>query len=222
MMLFEKKLAFTLAEMMFAMIVIAVLIGATASRVLKQSPDVEKTRIKKAYITIEKTISSMVDNDVIYSGDLMMKNLEGVTTSVGDQFGTNDANTKFRDVFMYYQNIVEEDIPCFIKEGDQDVEVNHCFRTSDGVVYGVPDTDFENVGVQLILDDTRRNRSHKYVPITVYPNFDSKKNINDDVMIVGVRYDGRIKMITQDCTDETISCNVLDILHSENIKRERN
>ena len=49
-MLFEKKLAYTLAEMMFAMIVIAVLIGATASRVLKQSPDVEKTRIKSKQI----------------------------------------------------------------------------------------------------------------------------------------------------------------------------
>ncbi len=221
-MLVLKKNAYTLAEIMLSLVVIGVLIGFTTSKVLKQSPDIEKTRVKKAYLTIEKTITAMLDNAVLYPDDFMLKNLEAVTTSVGDQFGTNDKLTKFRDAFMYYQNVVEEDITCSVFTGNAVVqEVSNCFKTSDGIVYGVVDTNFENVGVVSYTGTRVGAREHKYAPITAYPNFESKKNAQTDAMVIGVRFDGKIQILNTQCNEDTISCNVLNMLHSDSVKREQ-
>ena len=65
-MFLRRNLAYTLAEIMLSLVIIGVLIGFTVSKVLKQSPDIDKTRVKKAYLTIEKTITSMLDNEVLY------------------------------------------------------------------------------------------------------------------------------------------------------------
>jgi len=221
-MFLRRNLAYTLAEIMLSLVIIGVLIGFTVSKVLKQSPDIDKTRVKKAYLTIEKTITSMLDNEVLYPDEYMLKNLESVTTTVGDQFGTKNRQTKFRDAFMYYQNIVEEDISCEVYTSNTvSQKVNNCFKSSDGIVYGIPNTNFENVGVVSYKGTRVGAREHKYVPITVYPNFESKNNLENDTMRVGVRFDGKIQILNTECADDTISCRVLNMLHSDNVKREQ-
>ena len=222
----KKIRAFTLAEIMISLVVIALLIGYTTSRVLKQSPDVEKTRVKKAYIAIEQTVSSMVNNEVLYPGDLMLRNLEAVTTSVGDQFGVNNPLAKFRDSFLYYLNVVEEGIKCDVYvSNNTTTDLNECFKTADGVVYGIPDTDLTTVGVVRHRGTRVGAREYAYAPITVYPNFDAKKNVETDTMLIGVRYDAKVQILSPvgTCADdsEDINCRVLDMLHSDNIKREK-
>lgn len=220
-----KKIAYSLAEIMVALAVTGMLIGLLITRVLRQSPDIEKTRVKKAYITIEQTIRSMINNDVLYPDDNMLRNLEPVTTSVGDQFGVNSPNSKFRDAFMYYLNIAEEGFSCaaFVN-AVASIDIDTCFMSSDGVVYGIPDTDFERTNVVPYRGTRVGAREHMYVPITVYPNFEQKQNPQTDTMLVGVRYDGKIQILnnTEDCAENSIdiSCKVLEFLHSDNIKEE--
>ena len=223
----KKYRAYSLVEIMIALALMSVLLGLVSSRVLKQSPDIEKVRIKKAYVTIEKTINSMINNEILYAGDNMLRNLEAVTTSVGDKFGVNNPNTKFRDAFMYYLSIVEENLTCDIYVGEAStISVDNCFKSSDGVVYGIPDTDVRTVGTIPYTSERVGAREHRYVPITVYPNFENKQNVDSDTMLIGVRFDGKINIFTtsEDCDDESkdISCNVLKFLHSSDIKRERN
>jgi len=88
-------------------------------------------------------------------------------------------------------------------------------------VYGIPNTNFENVGVVSYKGTRVGAREHKYVPITVYPNFESKNNLENDTMRVGVRFDGKIQILNTECADDTISCRVLNMLHSDNVKREQ-
>ena len=191
-----KKIAYSLAEIMVALAVTGMLIGLLTTKVLRQSPDIEKTRVKKAYITIEQTIRSMINNDVLYPDDNMLRNLEPVTTSVGDQFGVNSPNSKFRDAFMYYLNIAEEGFSCaaFVN-AVASIDIDTCFMSSDGVVYGIPDTDFERTNVVPYRGARVGAREHMYVPITVYPNFEQKQNPQTDTMLVGVRYDGKIQIL---------------------------
>lgn len=222
----KKNKAYSLAEIMIALAVTTVLLGLVTSRVLRQSPDIEKTRIKKAYITIEQTIKSMINNDVLYAGENMLRNLEAITTSVGDRFGYDDANTKFRDAFMYYLTIVDENITCDIyTAANTTTTVDTCFQSSDGIVYGIPDTDVRTVGVIPYTGDRVGAREHQYVPITVYPHFENKQNAETDTMLIGVRFDGKIQIFTEhsQCEEGSldISCNVLEHLHSTDIKKNR-
>lgn len=227
MLLKKNNKAYSLAEIMISLALMTVLLGLVTSRVLKQSPDIEKVRVKKAYVVIEKNINSMINNDVVYSGDNMFRNLEAVTTSVGDQFGVENPNTKFRDAFMYYLTVVDENLTCDILVDEvSSVSVDNCFKSSDGVVYGIPDTDFETVGVFPYRSERVGAREHMYVPITVYPNFENKQDVEKDTMLIGVRFDGKIMIFpkTEGCDEESrdISCNVLKFLHSSDIKREEN
>ena len=93
-------------------------------------------------------------------------------------------------------------------------------------MYGIPDTDVRTVGTIPYTSERVGAREHRYVPITVYPNFENKQNVDSDTMLIGVRFDGKINIFTtsEDCDDESkdISCNVLKFLHSSDIKRERN
>ena len=128
---------------------------------------------------------------------------------------------------MYYLTVVEEDMTCDVFTGNEaSSEVDTCFKTSDGVVYGIPDTDVNSFGVIPYRSERPGAREHQYVPITVYPNFDTKKDVNTDTMLIGVRFDGKIQIFARDenCAENDLSirCNVLNHLHSENIKKDRN
>ena len=223
---FKHQFAYTLAEIMISLAIISLIMGVISTKVLKQSPDLDKTRVKKAYISIEQTVRSMLNDSVLYPDDDMLKNLTPVTTTLGDQFGVRDKNTKFRDSFIYYLTVAKEDIPCSIYTGKDIVEaVNNCFKTTDGVVYGIPNTNLTSVGVIGYKGTRSGAKEHKYVPITVYPNFDKKNNVETDTMLVGVRFDGKIQILNNQagCSDEStdINCNVSKFLHSDTVKRER-
>ena len=220
-----KKYAYSLAEILIALALLGFLTGLVTSKVKNQTPDIEKTRIKKAYIVIGQTIQSMINNDVLYPDELMLKNLESVVTSVGDQFGVGNPNAKFRESFMYYLNIAEEGITCDVIIGEDNVstESNNCFRASDGVVYGIPDTDFEATNVIQHQGDRIGAVEYEYAPITVYPNFNLKQDPSTDTMIIGVRYDGKIQILNNidACEDgaRSIYCNVINFIQSDSIKK---
>lgn len=225
----KKNNAFALAEILLTLALVGVLIGLLSGKVLRQMPDIEKTRVKKAYVVIEKTIFSMTNNDVLYPGDLILRNLEPVITTVGDQFGVRDEtllpNSKFRDSFMYYMSIAEENISCDILDGAGIEVADNCFKTSDGTVYGIPDTNFESVGVveAPVPGAAVGSLATKFAPITVYPSWNDKKDYASNAIVVGVRFDGKIQILNNDCRadSEDLRCKIEDILESDDIKRNR-
>ena len=101
----KRYKGFSLGELLISMTLIGTLLVMFSTKLLKQLPDVDKTRLKKTYALIERTISSMINNDVLYPGSIGFRNLESVVTTVGDQFGGGDGQTKFRDSFKYFMNI---------------------------------------------------------------------------------------------------------------------
>lgn len=225
----KKIMAFTLAEIVLTLGIVSILIGLMSSKVMRQSPDIEKTKVKKAYIVVERTINSLINNEVLYpNADMLMRDLTPVITSVGDRFGNSDDDgvTKFRDGFKYYLDILEEDISCTTQLGNSD----NCFRTADGIVFGIPDTDFVEDGVSNFTDDTNRaaanNLARTYVPVTVYPKWEKngENDFRNDTMVIGVRFDGQIRILNNDrnCpadNNKRLACRLESILQSDDIKR---
>ena len=218
----KKFNAVTLAEMLIAMAIVGILIGLFSGRVMKQMPDIEKTLVKKSYIIVEKTIFAMVNNQVLYQGNKILRNLDPVITSVGDQFGTVDPKTKFRDAFKYYVSILDEDIEC---DAYSMGTIETCFRTTDGVVYGIPNTNFSDEGVVEIDDAalaSAREEARLYVPITIYPRWKDGKSLDNDSVVIGVRFDGKIKILnTSGCTADSdkLRCKMEAMLDSDDIKK---
>jgi len=223
-----KNNAFTLAEIMLTLVILGTLITMTASRLLRQTPDVNKTRFKKAYVVTEQTVQKLVRNEVLYPGRNILKNTEPVTTTAGDQFGVRDENAKFREAFKYYVSIVKDNIECDVfVSGHSD----KCFMTNDGVVYGIPDTDFDNIGVVTFrMERFRHERGddlahvasvrESYVPITVYTSWKTKKDVSTDAFVIGVRYDGKIKILNNEgcASPQDLRCKAEEFLESEDIK----
>lgn len=212
---------FSLAELLVSMALIGTLLVMLSTKLLKQLPDVDKTRLKKTYVLIERTVSSLINNDVLYPGRLGFRNTDAVVTTVGDQFGVGNEKTKFRDSFKYYMNVFEEDVDCGLYSLGNS---NKCFRTSDNVVIGIPDTDFVNSGT-VTSGSGKRN---KYVPITLYTSFDKgKKTPSVDAFVIGVRFDGKLKILNTDGCDRfdigdsrtPLRCKTEAFLESSSIKK---
>lgn len=222
-----KNNAFTLAESLLALVLLGTLITLTTSKFLRQAPDINKTRFKKAYVVTEQTIQKLVRNEVLYPDSSMFRNTEPVTTTVGDQFGVSNRNAKFRDAFKYYLSIIRENIQCDVYKNENS---NNCFMSNDGIVYGIPDTDFSNVGIvdvnSTVVGPTGINReiTESYVPITVYTSWKNKRNVSTDAFVIGVRYDGRIKILnnTGCARPDDLRCKAEEYLESEDIKANSN
>ncbi len=225
-----KKNAFTLAEILITLVILGTLITLTSSRLLRQTPDIDKTRFKKAYAVTEQTVQKLVNNDVLYPGYKILKNTEPVITTAGDQFGTQDENAKFREAFKYYLSIVKDNLECDIYQNGHS---NKCFMTNDGVVYGIADTDFENIGVvEFNLPSStvsgastgalpvQSNIKEAYTPITVYTSWQKQKDISKDAFVIGVRYDGKIKIMNNEncASPKDLRCKAEEYLESEDIK----
>lgn len=218
-----KNNAFTLAEILLTLVILGLLIVLTSSRLLRQTPDINKTRFKKAYVVTEQIVQKLVRNEVLYPGSKILKNTEPVITTAGDQFGVSDEKAKFREAFKYYLSIVKDNIQCDVYQNGSS---NECFMSNDGVVYGIPDTDFEDIGVvkfTLSSDGAAGNVIQEaYVPVTVYTSWKTKKDISTDAFVIGVRYDGKIKILNNEgcASKDDLRCKAEAYLESEDIKAD--
>ncbi|MBE7706874.1 MAG: type II secretion system protein [Cyanobacteria bacterium SIG30] len=207
----NNKKAFTLAEILVAMAVIGFLTLMTMTNVVKQLPDIEKARVKRAYSTIEKIVGALINDDNIYPSVTGFRETAAVTTEFGETFGYPLRETKFRDAFKYSLEVIEHDITCELPNGTS----NECFMTDDGTVYGIPNTDF------LTLN-TMGTQNH--VPITIYANWDKEeKRSIDNAFYIGVRFDGNIRILHPDVcgtNNEKMHCKTETFLLSDTIKKD--
>lgn len=227
------KKAFNLAEVLLAMAILSIIIGLVIQSAKKQLPDMNKMRFKNAYIIIEKTIESMLDDENLYPNDTELADTSPVsdvfyavnplnaTTNTGNTENSNTENTennsnsensennntsnktftyggnsKFREIFIVKANAIKKDINCayYTSNGSTGSnsstsdEKGNCFKVTNGILFGIPDTDFINTNVIII-------NGNKYVPITIYTNHSDKSTLND-AFVVGVSYNGNTRVLT--------------------------
>lgn len=206
------KKAFTLMECLIVLIIIGfiiVTVGHSASNFL---PDKNKVKFKKAYSDMENTVYTLLSNDALYPAKNGFKYTTPVVLVIGETIGHDGKNSKFREAFKYQINAIKDKIDCQMPLGAS--LDNSCFMTDNGVVWAIPDTDFENTGV-FIQDN------FKYVPIAFYTNYKEGATVEDDAFVFGVNSLGKITVIKyNDCNsnDDKMHCKLKDYIHANTIK----
>ena len=149
----------------------------------------------------------------------MSKKTEDETeyVSTGEVIGKNPLK-KFKEGFKYTANAVKDGIVCDIYPENTS---NDCFMTDDGVVYGIPDTDFDKENMETIFDED--NDTIRVLPVTMYVDYDgSKKNPKKDAIIIGVQYDGNLRFIrNRSCKKDSkeVICQLDKYINAKTVSR---
>lgn len=213
------KRAFTLAETVMVITVLGFLFGITVLNISKITPDNDKAKFKKAYANIESAVSRLINDKALYPNSDGFLNTSPVILQVtGETIGFNGSSSKFREAMQYQLNVVKNKINCEMYSGT--FSSTQCFMNEDGVVYGIPDTDFSTTGV---IDHADLG---KVVPIVLYTNWreGETRKVDNDAFIVGVRYDGNIRILyTVNCkkNPDNMQCRSAEYLQSDTIKLNR-
>ena len=224
-----KNKAFTFIEIMAVMIIIGVLFLITALNASKLMTDNNMARFKKGYASVENAVSFLISDKTIYGTKKGFKDIEAAkiilkknntneVIETGEVIG-KVSTYKFRDGFKYLLNVVKDNVECKLYHGTSS---SGCFMTDDGVVFGIPNTDFNEMGT-IPIKDTDGDRV-MVVPITMYVNYDGlDKDPKKDAFIMGISYDGAIYFIRtfENCTRKSkeVQCKLDTYVNSNSITR---
>lgn len=130
------KKGFTLAEVMVTLGILGVLAAIIIPAVMNVSPDTNRVMLKKAYSTLEKSVSNLINDDAAYPGDVT-QSIGGVTVPAGfNNLNTTGTTTpggqdKFCYLFVQQLNTV----------GTVNYTANSCgFTTTDGIHWNIWDS----------------------------------------------------------------------------------
>ncbi len=181
--------AMSLTEILLVLLVLSFIISLSIPTVNNISFNYKlKMSVVKADYSIKEIVENLLNNSHNYSKDFAY-NL-GV-----------DGSAKFRNAF--YENLVTPRTDfCPVHNGNGIQTDLKCYFAADGLVWGVPYTDFQETGIVYV---TKRGVSNiAYVPITVYPVYNHKKaNENaseyfyNNAMVYGLRKDGDLIFLDQ-------------------------
>ena len=223
-----KTKAYTFIEIMATLMIIGFIFVITAVYGTKISADSSMARYKKGYANLENTVANLIKNPDIYGGKSGFRNIRAATLylhketdgkietiETGEIIGANNFE-KFRDGFKYYLDVVKE-VPCNIYPKNK---IDNCLMTDDGVVFGIPNTNFDTKGTIKITDSD--GDPVIAVPITMYVDFDeSEKDPSKDAFVFAIEYDGTIHILrTYDkCTNESkeVQCKLDKYINSDTI-----
>lgn len=212
------KKGFTLVETLIALTLIGFIAAIIIPNVGKITPDVDKAKVKKGYLSIERAVYELLNNETVYAGSEGFAALDPIVVKdIGETLGLNGPETKFNDAMKYFLNPIQDKIQCQLYPGMS--SSTGCFKTDDGVVFGIADTDFQSTGT--IKDDDIGYMT----PIVFYPQWKEGSTVKENAAIVGVSKYGRIKIMKTSGTNcssasakEYIQCKVPEYLKSDTIK----
>lgn len=231
-----KSKAFTLQEVLLSIVVFAVIATIVTPVVKSIGVNREKLGIKKANQTLHETIQNMLNDGEAYSADNDFSDTSLVVWYDGNGNPINaEGINKFSSVFFsklklaqysskYTQGLDYEPCEILLSDGVSTKD-GRCYRTEDDIVWGVPATDFKNYNV-IKIDNNGYQVA--YVPITVYPVFESKKMEEDEnyfedkAVFFAIKQDGDIRVVTQvDCEAEgnqkKLQCKAIDYIAETSI-----
>ena len=181
----RKKQAFTLAEILISLTVIAVLSAILIGSLSGVQPDRPKIMFKKAYQITERVVGELVNDETIYPYD--EDNFGFYNTEAASVDGTNtsfEGATKFCNFFARKLNVIT-DIPA------NGFTQSPCvFQTSDSISWIVPSDFTANNGQVTITVDINGSAEHD----GKNPNSNDNNNPDRDVYNIIVHYDGRVSV----------------------------
>lgn len=89
----NNKLAFTLSEVLVTLTIIGVIAAVVVTAVNSSAPKKNKVMFRKAYLTLQKAVDGMINDDYLYPSNQKYEIATGVFVSKGFQFG-DDTGTK--------------------------------------------------------------------------------------------------------------------------------
>lgn len=207
-----SKKGFTLSEVMIAVGLLGVLSAMLIPTITKITPSTSKVMFKKAYATLEKDVSSMINDDTNYPTDqtgtttdtstVVLKGFNDTSLPTGSTVPAG--NNKFCYLFTQNLNLVTA-VNCAV--GTQWV-----FTSADGIVwtltsngFGLNATDFTTTYVTVDVNGAKSPNCSEdalaspVVSACVAPNLGKA-----DTFRIGIRYDGKLQVPTTDATATTI------------------
>ena len=172
---------------------------------------------------MENAISYLVNNEAIYGTSGGFKDTDSVIIKkVGEILG-QDPSSKFRDSFRYYIGAVKDNLPCKLYGGA--TSKTGCFQTDDGIVWGVPDTDFIRKNIVTVAN--YEGLDTQVLPITIYLDYQNEQTFEKSAYVAAVTYDGRIMIPeglnkTGMCKEypKAPQCNIKKYINASTIKSD--
>lgn len=141
----NPKRAFTMAELLLALVIIGVIAAVTLPMLGKSMPSKEETIHKKMSYIVEQVAAQLYDDDIMYAkkSDLFsqgFQNTDKVTINNVDYEG----DTKFCELFASKFNKISQNVVC---EDDK-----KSFVSTDNVAWYLPVTDFKEGSAEIMID----------------------------------------------------------------------
>lgn len=212
------KISYTLVEILISITVLGFLFAVTILGISKVMTDNSMARFKKGYSNLESSVGYLINNEIIYGTSSGFKNTSAVTLEdVGQTLGETEAN-KFRDAVKYHLNIIKDNLKCQVYYSSGWYTKSFCFMADDGVVYGIPATNFQRSGVKSYkIEYSEQDSETLYLaPVTMHVNYNANNPLETkDAAIAGVNYDGRVfllKLADDICNADSppLNCTKLD------------
>lgn len=136
------KKGFTLSETLLTMAILGVLAAILTPVLMKAAPDTNRVMFKKAYYTLERAVTFLINDDVNYPANSTFVNAGGITLLRGFNNTKPTVNilggttyNKFCYLLADTLNTVGE--PIYPTNGQDGTSVIATFITSDGVLWKV-------------------------------------------------------------------------------------
>ncbi len=228
-----NKKGYTLMETLIVLVVLGTVFALTVS-VTKNMRNNTNMAIKKASQTMNEVVENLLSDMNYYSGDEGFGDIREVKLSNGRPVRGDE---KFRELFknMLRLNMrmrEGEILLCpILGANNQVLKDAECFMSEDGIVWGIPDTDFREKNIVKMM---RRGYETTYVPVTVYPNCQLENEADDNgivhckksesatyfdtnAIVFAVRKDGDIRSYSKfDCENssyrESLQCKTAEII----------
>jgi len=227
----HTKTAFTMAELLISLGIIALLSLIALYGLSKATPRVDKLKFKTANLSFKNAIDSMLNNSTYYSEEDGFTDISDV--KLDDMYAEDSVEyngiMKFRNLLLHELGVsmLNTSFDCKILTTSTHPQTSHlCYRADNGVIWGIPDTDFKKTGVVKITN--KNGFTSKYTPVTVYVSSDYYKTDDDFkqyAIIYGVRRDGDITLIhtIKDCDNKDnkkfAQCDIADMFASLKVNK---
>lgn len=229
----KKFFGFTLSEMLLALVVLGVVFALTMS-VTKNASNTTRMALKKANTTLSDVVQNLIDDSIYYQVGSTFADLNISKLPNGEPVS---GESKFRRLFLNMVNLHSrfengEILLCPVIVSNTLVQSdNECFMSADGIVWGIPNSDFKKKNTVQIQ---YRGYETDYLPITVYVNCkiddgdangvfrcqgsdDYDTYFDNNAAVFAVRRDGDIRPFSKyDCENskykELLQCKLSSII----------
>lgn len=152
----NKLKAFTLGEVLVTLLIVGVIAAMLIPTLKNIQPDRQKLMFKKAYTTVERIVTELVNDDYLYSETDDAVGLDN-TNDVEVNGAHYSGSTKFCKLFAMKVNVVDDDaIRCPGTPGGSGTFGTPSFTTADNVAFFLPSSNF--AGDAKITVDTNGDK----------------------------------------------------------------